>query len=352
MEKWLVTKEPKYTEKWDEFVLNNISGSFLQTMDRVRSYEQYGFDWELIICVDNEDNILVGSVNIVVQFLFLKMYICSYGPTYTGAEIKEGHADAFLTQFVQRAKELKACASQITLPTAISSVIKGKGSKGKIFTKIPSIESYNLINLIDDNDTLLDSESIIKSFSKKARRDVRASYRRGLTIKLAVKESELRLAYSCFEDNAGNKGYSVRSWEEFSTTIISMSKHGRAYLLSAWYNDEIQGAILVERSSDALHYTMGGVHRHTPDLNTGYFLQMEGMLLASEKNCKFYDISCGGPPAVKKFKQSFNPIFTDMGDTIHFVHNSFIFNLYKFLYKYVNSYFIQKLRYLKVKLSK
>ena len=352
MKKWIITKESKYTDKWDVFVLNNISGSFLQTMDRVKSYEQYGFDWELIICVDNEDNILAGSVNIVVKFLFLKMYICSYGPTYTGPEIQEGHVDAFLTQFVQRAKELKVCASQITLPTDISSIIKGKGSKGKLFNKIPSVESYNLINLRDDNDTRLDYESIIKSFSKKARRDVRASYRRGLTIKLAVKESELRLAYSCFEDNAGSKGYSVRSWEEFSATIISMSKSGHAYLLTAWYNDEIQGAILVERSSDALHYTMGGVHRHSPDLNTGYFLQMEGMLLASEKNCKFYDISCGGPPAVKKFKESFNPIFTDIGETIHFVHNYFITYLYKILYKYVGSYFFQKIRYLKIKLSK
>ncbi len=348
MVKWLVTKEPKYTEKWNEFILSNESGSFLQTMDRVKSYEQYGFDWELIICVDSEDNILIGSVNIIVKFLFLKVYICSYGPTYRDIDL----ADAFVEKFVSRAKEVNACVSQIALPANLSFLAKKEGRKGKVFTKVPSIESYNLIALKDEHDEQLAPERIIESFSKKARRDVRASYRKGLTVKLAETENELKQAYSCFEDNAGKKGYSVRSWEEMSTALISMSKHGRAHLLTAWYNDELQGAILLERSSKSLHYTMGGVHRHTPDLNTGYFLQMEGIRLAGEKNCSYYDISCGGPPAVEKFKLSFNPIFTDVGETIHFIHNSFIFGMYNYLSKYLGSYFVQKLKQLKIKLSK
>lgn len=352
MGKWFVTKEPRYMEKWDDFVLANRSGSFLQTLDRVKSYERYGFEWELILKIDDEDEIIGGSLNILAKFSFVKMYICSYGPTYQSELVGHSYQEQFITEFNNRAKNIGACVAQITLPKGFHINPNFCSKKGKVFSSIPSIQDYNLINLIGDSGGRLDSEALINSFSKKARRDVRASYRKGLQVKVANTEAEMQEAYACFEDNAGNKGYSVRSWEEFSEAIISMCHKERAYLLSAWYNDNIQGAILIERSSDKLHYTMGGVHRHSPDLNTGYFLQMEAMMMASRKNCQSYDVSCGGPIPVKKFKESFNPTFTEVGDTFYFVHRPVVFKLYQVVTNHMGEYIFPALRYLKAKLAK
>lgn len=329
MTKWIYTKEEKWIKKWNSFVLSDERSSFLQSSYRVNTYRKYGMDWELLICIDEKENILLGSANVIVKLPFFKLYISSYGPTISSYKIvSKLEYDEFFYQFNIRAKELNAFVAQITVPIDLSVNYKLKSIDGKIFTNITNPQYKNIINL-KANDKWLEKEDLIGTFLSKGRRDVRASYRKGLVSKYPTTEKELQEAYSCIEINAKNKGYNVRGWNEMKDLIKESVKDKTAFIVSAWYDNKIQGAILLEKSHNKLSYTMGGVYRHSPDLLTGYFLQVEAMLLAQKLNIGFYDISYGGPKEVQRFKKMFKPILNESYKTIHFKHSNikyFIFN--------------------------
>lgn len=345
MNRWIYTNEKKWIDKWNSFILSDESSSFVQSIYRVKAYEKYGMDWELLLCVDESDNILIGSANIIVKIPFFKLYVCSYGPSVSNTINNFIDKNEFLQQFINRGKKLNAFVSQITIPIDLCIDDSFKSVEGKIFTNIANPKYTNLIDLKSDEKWFL-KEELIDTFLPKGRRDVRASYRKGLVSQYPITESELQVAYLCFETNAKNKGYYVRSWEDMKDFVVESVKNKMAFVITAWHDDVIQGSIFLERSKDTLSYTMGGVYRNSPDLLTGYFLQLEGMQLAQNLNLSFYDISYGGPIDVQRFKSMFNPILKESFKTIYFKNNNFKFFIFNKLYSNLKS-FIPKLISLK-----
>ncbi|TDL99956.1 MAG: hypothetical protein C4K58_01555 [Flavobacteriaceae bacterium] len=351
MRRWIVTSDQKWLNKWDEFIFSDKESVFLQSIGRVDSYRKYGMDWELLIYMDDQDEkILMGSANIIVKMAFLKIYVCSYGPSISPEFERFEYKDfnAYIEKFHSRAKELNAFTSQLTISKTFS--ISENYISGAIFPPVTCAKYHNIISLCPDDSTF-DKEKLINTFSSNGRRDSRASYRKGLTSKLAKTEDELKSAYSCIERNAKEKGYQVRSWKEMNDFIIYSTKKENAYLLTAWYEEKLQGAVLLEKSQNTLHYTMGGVLRNKPDLLTGYFLQTESMVLASKLGLQYYDISYGGPEEVQRFKRMFNPTLTEPYITIHFKHSNiryFLFqNLFPVLKKYLSKIIALKQKFLK-----
>ncbi len=334
--KWITTKDDKYVSRWNEFILKDKKSSFVQSIHRVRAYEKYGMDWELLLGVDNKDNILVGSANVIIKMPLFKLYICSCGPNKSENFVE--NIGEFFTQFKNRAKELGCFASQISVHD-IYEPNKIKGVRvGQIFTNVASTKTNNFISLKSDEQNVLSKEELIVTFSAKGRRDVRASYRKGLISKIPKTEIELEQAYACIEDNARNKGYQVREWADMKDFIIDSVKEENAFMITAWYEEEIQGAVLLERSCNYLSYSMGGVKRHSPDLLTGYFLQVEAMMLASSLGLDFYDVSYEGPKDVQRFKKMFNPTLKRDYTIIHFQHSYFKYKLFNLLYGKLKKY--------------
>lgn len=330
-------------------MLSDESSSFVQSIYRVKAYEKYGMDWELLLCVDESDTILIGSANIIVKIPFFKLYVCSYGPTLNNDIKKVFNYNDFIKEFINRSKQLNAFVSQITVPIDLGVDDCFKSIEGRIFTNIANPKYTNLIDL-KSNENWFSKEELIDTFLPKGRRDVRASYRKGLVSQYPITESELQVAYLCFETNAKNKGYYVRSWEDMKDFVVESVKNKMAFVITAWHNDEIQGSIFLERSKDTLSYTMGGVYRNSPDFLTGYFLQLEGMQLAKSLNLSFYDISYGGPIEVQRFKSMFNPILKESFKTVYFKNNNFKFFIFNKLYSNLKS-FIPKLISLKKTIS-
>jgi lipid II:glycine glycyltransferase (peptidoglycan interpeptide bridge formation enzyme) len=331
MNKWICTKEKKWFERWNSFILADQSSSFIQSIYRVKAYEKYGMEWELLLCIDQEENIIVGSANILVKLPFFKLYICSYGPTKK-SDLNQLFDDTeFINRFINRGKELNAFVSQITIPIHLSIKECFNAVEGKIFSNISNPKYSNIIDL-KINDKWLSKEELIDKFSPKGRRDVRSSYRKGLTCQYPLLETDLRTAYLCFENNARSKGYYVRPWNDMREFVVESVKNKMAFVITAWHENKLQGAIFLERSNNTLNYTMGGVYRNNPDLQTGYFLQLEGMLLARILNLTFYDISYGGPSEVQRFKSMFNPILKERYKTIHFINNHLKYLIFNKLY--------------------
>ena len=333
MNKWIITSDDYWVNKWDQFLFNSSQAVFLQSSQRVKSYGSYGAKAELLLYVNSRQEIICGSANILVQFKFLRIYSCSFGPIVANdIFFNDELFREYISQFRDRGEELKAFSSEITTPVTNHPPSNKSFNEGQIFNKLPKYELVNLISLKDSEDKYRSVETIIESFSKKARRDVRASYRRGLSSRIVTQHDEIEKAYGCIESNGTNKGYDVRSWGQFGHNVITMIDKGHACMLTAWLGDEIQGALLLERGGNVLNYTMGGVLRHKPDLNTGYFLQAEAIKQAINLDMDFYNISYYGPPEVMKFKKSFNPSLLQLGKSYYFVNNHVLYFLYKKLY--------------------
>ena len=337
MKNWIVTKDKIWFEKWNKLLLKDDKSVFLQNIYRVKSYQKYGMDYELLLCLDNDNNIICGSANVIIKFFFFKLYICSYGPTINLNYIDQINISNFFKKFNSRGKELRAFTSQISLLNNTPSFIEFKSYDGRVFEQIPIPKYKNRVSLKRDS-VFLTKEKLISSFLPKGRRDVKSSYRKGLISKIPKSEKDLKIAYSCIESNANNKGYNVRKWDDIKDFIIDSVNNEMTFIITAWFGETLQGTIVLERSCNMLSYTMGGVKRNKPDLLTGYFLQSEAMLLAINEGIDYYDISFGGPPEVQRFKSLFNPILNEHYKTIYFVNSKIKHLIFSFAYKYLKGF--------------
>ena len=75
----IFTKEQHWLDKWDEFVSFHHKGSHLILSDWLQSYNSYGFDFEIGICLENEE-IIGGFGAVIAKVTFFKFYIVPLGP--------------------------------------------------------------------------------------------------------------------------------------------------------------------------------------------------------------------------------------------------------------------------------
>ncbi|WP_264531302.1 lipid II:glycine glycyltransferase FemX [Flavobacterium sp. N502540] len=337
----LFTKESYWLDKWDEFVSNNNRGNHLILSDWLASYKSYGFDFELGICLDN-DEIVGGLGAVIAKMGFFKFYIVPHGPIFN--EGFENIIAFVIKELVKRAKKVKCCYLQYSLPfsndAAIASYsygsdlkdqIEGLGSNGNLFKYVYS--SYG-INWLSFNETT-SAEELLQKFTIQARRNINLGYRNDIQIGYPKSEEDCRLAYKLIEDNAKQSNYSVRAFEDFKTTILSLIDKNKAFLLTVSFNNEIKGAAFIVNCGNYLSYISGGTKKEKPDLNIGYIIHWEAIKKSYELGFRGYNISMGGSQGVLDFKAKFmaEPIFFDHPH-YHLIIRSGIFKMYLFLNEY------------------
>lgn len=334
--KWLTTNEPYWINKWDVLLKKTPQGNFSQMSTWLKSYIPYGFQPEIMIYADEFDNIIAGSGNVIVRIPFFTIYVCSHGPII----LKEDDQliEDFISEFIKRSKSLHAIAAQITFSDIIRPKhISNNFCKGNIFPKISAISQVSTIELLTNDDSTFNAEAVVNSFLPKGRRDVRASYRKCLISRIAKTEDEIKEAYLCFIQNSENKGYNVRAWDDIKLSLIESICLNHALIVTAFCEDEIQGAILLYIGGDTINYTMGGVYRHKPDLLTGYFLQFEAMKIAHSLGISRYNITSGGPSEVRDFKLKFNPLLHEFPGSYYFENSKFKCRLFVLIYKFLKT---------------
>ena len=72
--KLFFTKEQEWLDRWDAFLLTETHGSHLIYSDWLKSYESYGFDFEVLIVL-KKDKIIGGFGAIIAKKLFFKSII-------------------------------------------------------------------------------------------------------------------------------------------------------------------------------------------------------------------------------------------------------------------------------------
>jgi len=335
MIEWLWTKEREWFDKWDTFNNSTLRGHYLQLSDWLFSYHSYGFDNELLIGLENGE-ICIGYGIVKAKFFIFSFYVINYGPI-----VKEGYEN-YLEEaigiFLKKAKKEKACYCHInlpvlkegTLPAALPNDILKKdsiyftGAIGFPFTFVSSIKGFGVIDL----PPISEEDRLTKFANPITRKNIRISLRRGLTIVDANSDDQIQEAYRVMELNASERGYSIRSWEDFKECILSLHQKGFAEIAMAFRENECKGAFLFIKLNNRYTEIMGGTKKESPDIKVGSFLKWHILTKSMKAGLPWYDITTGGSPGVTEFKMSFDPTMIRFIDERHWVLSPFKYGIY------------------------
>ena len=335
----IVTKDAVYKNRWDHFMITNVNGNHLQLSDWLASYESYGFDYELVLIIEN-DKILGGFGAVIAKFSFFKFYCIPGGPIAVNntAEILKKLAEEIPVQ----AKKHKACYLQMNAPILHNSILfdemKSTMDNFQIGNSFKYVYTSNGLNWLDFKKYKA-SDEILLDFKSSVRRDIRNAERKETQIRFLKTESDIKNAYDLCLLNAKNNNYSLRDWNSFKPTIMSLINKNWSECIASYKDGIMKGAIFIVKSGNYYTYILGGTIKEKPDLLTGHLLQWEAIKFSFEQDCDGYNLSLGGSEGVKEFKQSFvsEQIFYQ-NSKYHLILKPRIFNFFLFFEKKIKPY--------------
>jgi len=341
----IFTKDKEWLKKWDDFVVATDMCSHLNLSSWLKSYQSYGFDFEVALLLDN-DKILGGYGAVIAKSFFFRFYIIPHGPIFT--ENHQDNLEKCLKQIQSRASNLKCCYCQFSLPKSSNPLLKDKSYHpnsidlsqldfvpGKLFNYVYC--SYG-INWVDFGESK-DSEEFLATLTSKVRRNVRMPYNKGAMPKSVQQITEIREGYRTIEENARRGNYAVRNINDFEPTISELVKNNHAYVINVHQENEVKACILLVKSGNHLTNVTGGVLRSKPDIKLGYMLQWEAIKTSFKLGHKGYDISMGGSDGVKEFKARFGAETITFEDShYHYIIKPKLFKIFSFMDKNLKPY--------------
>jgi len=289
----LYTKDLEWLKKWDAYVLRENKASHLLLSEWNKSFQSYGFDYEICIC--HENGVIHGGFSgVIAKALFFKFYIVPYGPIVSGGF--ENCLDILVTTVVERAKCHNCCYCHITLPVSetknahvfnalpeLPALINAK--EGHLFKYVYSSNGLNWVDLSDHNN----EEELLESFRPSVRRYIRSSQRKELEARFLESETDIKMGYELCLENARNHHYTLRDWDSFKDTLINMVSDKSAVFLGAFKDENLKGAALVIKSGNYNTYILGGTKKEKPDLLVGHFLHWEAIKISFRQKLSGYN---------------------------------------------------------------
>ena len=345
MMKLIFTKDTKWQNKWDEFLVNNPKGSHLLLSDWLKSFKSYGFDFELGLFIEG-DKIVGGYGAVIPKFLFFKFYIIPHGLVYAPEYVD--HFERHILETKKRAEKIGCCYYQLSVPISSNELIrnhtykpqdvsflKGLFNVGKRFNYIYSSYGLNWVDFSKFEDT----EAFLEQLTPKVRRNVRMPYNKKATVTFEKDIKAIEEGYKVISENARQANFSVRDFKEFKSTILNLINKDLAYFVNCRVDNKIKAAGIYVKSNGYIISVTAGVNRQKPDIKLGYMLQWEMIKKSFENGFKGYNISMGGSAGVQEFKSKFGTetIFYE-NPHYHLVLNKTYFKLFIFLDKYLKPY--------------
>jgi len=331
-------KDKDWLAKWDDFVQNENRASHLLLSDWNKSFESYGFDFEIGILIQN-DKIIGGFSAVIAKALFFTFYIVPYGPIVSNGY--ENELNGLIEKVLERANFFKSCYCHITIP-------QNNNGNEHVFHELPQLpvlESSNSGHLFKyvyssnglnwkDLNNFANEEELLLSFRASVRRYIRSSERKELALRFLETESEVKVAYDLCLENAKNHNYSLRDWNSFKGTLLTMIENKKAKFLGAFYENDIKGAALIVKAGNYYTYILGGTKKQKPDFLAGHFLHWQAIKLSFSEEFSGYNISLGGSKGVVDLKNSYADRQIYFEDSkYHWVLKPTYFKLYLFFDK-------------------
>ena len=337
--KIICTQEQVWIKKWEKFNFQEPRGTHLQSTSWLNSYKKYGFDTELNLALDINDEIIGGFVTVIAKKFFLKFYIVPQGPIIRNGEEKV--LESLLNFLSDRSKKLNCCYFQVSIPFSNHQKIKDftyplilkksipkSYKRGKKFNYIYAGYGLNWVNLKEFNDF----DSYLKSLKSQTRRNMRIAYRKNDCCSQIKNNNleEIKTLYELVQDNANSLNYNVRNFSEIDDTLITLLKTNQGIYKKVVFNEEVLSAGFSVFTGSYITYLFGGTKRVKPDRKSGYLIHAENIRTSISLGLQGYNISMGGSNGVKKFKSNFGAEEIKFEEPHYYgINNKIIFKLFQ-----------------------
>jgi|26BtaG_2_1085354.scaffolds.fasta_scaffold00136_6 lipid II:glycine glycyltransferase (peptidoglycan interpeptide bridge formation enzyme) len=341
----IYTRDKEWLKKWDAYVAETPRASHLMLSDWLKSYNSYGFDYEIGIVIENK-KIIGGFGAVIPKVLFFKFYIIPHGPIVDKGY--EHYIEMVLKDLYLRAKELRCCYAQVSLPISNNNKIgdhvfnpaevkflPNNFKSGKLFNYVYCSYGLNWMDFTEHPNP----DSYLKALSSKVRQYVRLPYKKNTEIINVTSETELKKGYSVFEFNAKEIGYEIRAFEDVKNSILGLIDSNQAYFLNIHIDGVVKASAFYIMAGGYTTNVLAGVIKEKPDLKLGYMLQWEAIKRSFDLGYKGYNISMGGSDGVKEFKKRFGAEAMFYEDShFHAILKPLKFNIYLKFEKYMKPY--------------
>lgn len=303
-------------KEYEEFIKNHPKGHFMQSPQWGRLKENW--HWEGIIA-RGDDGRIKGAMSVLIRkvpFFPTTLMYCGRGPVW---DIDDNKTFAALINGAKElAKKHKSYVIKLdpdieTEEEAFIKLAHDMGFKirgGKNFEGIQPRFVFR-IHLNGRSE-----EEILSSFHSKTRYNIRVAIKKGVTVKVAGKES-LHTFWEIMMETGLRDGFVIRSEEYFAKLLDELSEHARLYM--AYYQDKPIAGTLAINYGDKVWYLYGASSNEYRNVMPNYLLQWEMIKWSIETGCRIYDfrgvsgdLDESNPLyGLYRFKKGFNGKFTE-----------------------------------------
>lgn len=317
---------------WDRFLMASPRGHPLVLSTWLRSFQAYGFRFDVMVARSERTGQILGGLGIIL--LGIRGFGAALIPI--GPIVVPGHTAlprALVSSAIDYAKSRHAFLMQIQFPISTSipheslltraELPEDARGRGGILIRLGAAARQLLwIELPETSDDLVWEQSLLDSFAKNTRRDIRKALRLPTQITEATSAEEIREGYAVIQRNGGQLGYATRAWSAIGPTLVDQVHCGHAIMLVARFDGCAVGAHYGGLAGRRWTYLMGGTARMTPDLLVGHRLHWEALRKARALGLHGYDLGPDGSEGVLQFKMGFRPTRIPLVEPVHFVLGS------------------------------
>jgi lipid II:glycine glycyltransferase (peptidoglycan interpeptide bridge formation enzyme) len=343
-----VSDDSRELDQWDQFLMSSPRGHYCQLSTYLKSFRPYGFDYHVIMAKHQDNEQVFGGIGLV-RFGKGPMTIVT---SPMGPIIDVGQEPLFsslVSEALSYARSVGAFLFQLKIPFAkgstdpaiLPAIAMPTGASPQDGFPFGIMAVPNQMLWIDFESIASDGEweaHMLKRFSSGKRRDIRMSEKNGLSLVRLTEESELKEAYSVIELNGREQGYSTRSWEEFSPTLIEQVHKEQALVVVVRREGQILGAHYGVLAGRRWSYLMGGTVRTEKDYNVGAFLHWQVMRMARAMGLRGYDLTSMGSSGVAQFKMGFRPTHIEFASPQYFSLSDWRFSAFTRIYPALKQY--------------
>lgn len=324
--------EDKDKNQFEDFVINNKKGHFMQSLKWVDIKEEWKN--EVVISVD-ENGKIVGGLNILIRKVPYINRSIMYSPRGPVCDI---HNEEILKDLVEGAKVLakKHRAFILRIDPDIKNTDKEfKDLAKKLGFKIKdNIKKFSdgiqprYVFRLDVKDK--NEEELLKSFHEKTRYNIRLSMRKGVTIKDGTKE-DLKDFHKIMQETGNRDHFGIRPLSYFEKMYDVLAPNNMKVFMAYYDGKPIAGTIPIIYGNK-VWYLYGASSNQYRNVMPNYLLQWEMIKLALENKADIYDFrgveefedETKQEYGVYKFKKGFKGEFIEFIGEIQLVFNPFI----------------------------
>ncbi len=140
------------------------------------------------------------------------------------------------------------------------------------------------------------TEEIFAAMKQKGRYNIRSAQKKGVEVKAGSTEADLDIFYKLHQATAARQGITYRAKDYFSEMRQRlMVDAGHATFLTGWHEGEPVASIIVTFLGEESIYLYGGNSLDDRTTNASYLVQWEGIQLAKQRGCTFYNMTGVAP---------------------------------------------------------